>query len=122
MIDAVKAHGGKEGDPILVYCWRGGMRSGSTGWLLSLAGFKVSVLDGGYRSYRRWCRATIGEASTPAPSPVVVLGGCTGSGKTEVLHALRRKGEQVLDLEGLANHRGSAFGAVGQPPQPSNET
>jgi tRNA 2-selenouridine synthase len=122
MIDAVKSAGATEGDEVLVYCWRGGMRSGSTGWLLSLCGFKVSTLEGGYRSYRRWCRAAIGEDGVPPPTRVVVLGGCTGSGKTEVLHVLRAKGEQVLDLEGLANHRGSAFGAVGQLPQPSNET
>ena len=122
MVDAVKAAGATEGDEILVYCWRGGMRSGSTGWLLSLCGFRVSTLDGGYRSYRRWCQRLVAGEDTPPPTSIMVLGGCTGSGKTEVLHELRARGEQVLDLEGLANHRGSAFGAVGQDPQPSNET
>jgi tRNA 2-selenouridine synthase len=103
------------------YCWRGGMRSASTGWLLSLCGFDARVLDGGYRSYRRWCTALVGDPATPPPTRVVVLGGCTGSGKTDVLSALSARGEQVIDLEGLANHRGSAFGSVGQQPQPSNE-
>jgi len=109
------------GDRVLVYCWRGGMRSGSVGWLLSLCGFQVHTLEGGYRSYRRWCKSVVAEDHLPQPAPIMVLGGCTGSGKTAVLHKLAKRGEQILDLEGLANHRGSAFGSMGLPDQPSNE-
>jgi len=107
--------------PVLLYCWRGGMRSGSVGWLLTLCGFKVHLLQGGYRSYRRWCKSIVGNKEARAPAPIVVLGGCTGVGKTAVLHELRQRGEQILDLEGLANHRGSAFGSIGMATQPSNE-
>mmetsp|Transcript_5854 Transcript_5854/g.11259 ORF Transcript_5854/g.11259 Transcript_5854/m.11259 type:complete len:595 (+) Transcript_5854:81-1865(+) len=109
------------GDRVLVYCWRGGMRSGSVGWLLSLCGFQVHTLEGGYRSYRRWCKSVVAEDHLSQPAPIMVLGGCTGSGKTAVLQELAKHGEQVLDLEGLANHRGSAFGSMGLPDQPSNE-
>ncbi len=104
------------GRPILLYCWRGGMRSHSMAWLLKQAGLEVSVLEGGYRNWRRHIyevMATWGQW--------VVIGGPTGSGKTKLLHALKEAGEQVLDLEALANHRGSAFGALGLPPQPGNE-
>jgi len=120
-VDALQALGAKPGSRLLVYCWRGGMRSGSMAWLFQLCGYQVQTLKGGYRAFRRWCRATVGNEHAPAPAPVLVLGGCTGVGKTAVLFELRRRGEQVLDLEGLANHRGSAFGAIGQPEQPSNE-
>ncbi|CAJ1453542.1 unnamed protein product [Effrenium voratum] len=119
-LDALQEQGAKPGSRLLVYCWRGGMRSGSMGWLFSLCGYQVQTLHGGYRSFRRWCKTMVGENAAP-PASVIVLGGCTGVGKTAILHELRARGEQVLDLEGLANHRGSAFGAVGQAPQPSNE-
>eukprot|EP00931_Biecheleriopsis_adriatica_P103786 TRINITY_DN78583_c0_g1_i1.p1 TRINITY_DN78583_c0_g1~~TRINITY_DN78583_c0_g1_i1.p1 ORF type:complete len:611 (+),score=116.00 TRINITY_DN78583_c0_g1_i1:33-1835(+) len=120
-LDALQENGAKPGCRLLVYCWRGGMRSGSMGWLFSLCGYKVNTLDGGYRSYRRWCKTIVGNEFVPAAAPVIVLAGCTGVGKTAILHELRARGEQFLDLEGLANHRGSAFGSMGQPPQPSNE-
>lgn len=102
---------------IALYCWRGGKRSGSMAWLLDLAGFDVQVIIGGYKAYRT-------EVQTHLENLKVdfrVIGGKTGTGKTEVLHHLRDMGEQVLDLEGLANHKGSAFGALGENPQPSNE-
>ncbi|CAK0863301.1 unnamed protein product [Prorocentrum cordatum] len=121
ILEEVEQLGGVPGQRVLVYCWRGGMRSGSVSWLLGLCGFEVGVLEGGYRSYRRWCRATVGAAGTQPPAPVVVLGGCTGVGKTAVLLELAAQGHQVVDLEGAANHRGSAFGWMGQAPQPSNE-
>lgn len=121
LVDALSDHGAKPGDRVLLYCWRGGMRSGSVAWLFSLCGFSVSTLEGGYRSYRRWCKTIVGAAHVLPPAPVFVLGGCTGVGKTAILLELRRRGEQVLDLEGLANHRGSAFGSMGQAPQPTNE-
>ncbi len=101
---------------ILIHCWRGGMRSSSLAWLLDTAGYRVALLQGGYKAYRRQVQATLAT-----PWPLLILSGMTGSGKTEILHMLQRRGEQVLDLEGLANHRGSAFGAIDGLPQPSTE-
>ncbi|MBE9137793.1 tRNA 2-selenouridine(34) synthase MnmH [Nodosilinea sp. LEGE 07088] len=99
-----------------VHCWRGGMRSGGMGWILELAGFTVYTLAGGYKAYRRWVRETLA-----IPKPIAILGGMTGSGKTLILQALADLGEPVLDLEALAHHRGSSFGALLLPPQPSTE-
>ena len=99
-----------------VHCWRGGMRSGSVGWLLRQAGFTVEVLNGGYKAYRQKVLQELAN-----PFNFVVVGGPTGSGKTHVLKALQNSGEQVIDLEGLANHKGSAFGALGEKVQPSIE-
>jgi tRNA 2-selenouridine synthase len=101
---------------ILVYCWRGGMRSASMSWLFNLAGFNSKTLIGGYQSYRRHLKDTLAK-----PLKIIVLGGMTGSGKTDILHQLSSMGQQVIDLEGLANHKGSAFGAIGQKPQPTTE-
>jgi len=101
---------------LLLHCWRGGMRSESVAWLLSLAGFKVYLLEGGYKAYRQFIRDEIGS-----PAKYVILGGSTGSGKTEILEILHQKGEQVLDLEKIACHKGSAFGQIGEKPQPTNE-
>ncbi|MDX2283944.1 MAG: tRNA 2-selenouridine(34) synthase MnmH [Bacteroidia bacterium] len=99
-----------------VHCWRGGMRSESMAWLWKTAGFSVATLTGGYKAYRRYVLEQLGQ-----PLQLVVLGGYTGSGKTAILHALAGQGEQVLDLEALAHHKGSAFGALGQAPQPTVE-
>ncbi|KAA9331529.1 tRNA 2-selenouridine(34) synthase MnmH [Hymenobacter busanensis] len=101
---------------VRLHCWRGGMRSGAMQWLLELAGFKVHLLDKGYKDYRRWALGAFAE-----PRPLLVLGGLTGSGKTDVLQELARRGEPVVDLEGLAHHKGSSFGAIGLPPQPTPE-
>ncbi|NJM98660.1 MAG: tRNA 2-selenouridine(34) synthase MnmH [Phormidesmis sp. RL_2_1] len=101
---------------VRIHCWRGGMRSGAIAWILNLAGFHTITLEGGYKAFRRWVRRTINT-----PKQIVLLGGMTGSAKTDILHALARQGEQVLDLEGHASHRGSSFGAVCLPPQPSTE-
>jgi len=101
---------------ILMHCWRGGMRSESMAWLFELVGIKVSLLEGGYKAYRTFIRK-----SWEQPLKAVILGGLTGSGKTEVIHEIRNRGHQVIDLEGIANHKGSAFGALGQPEQPTNE-
>ncbi|MFN8322278.1 MAG: tRNA 2-selenouridine(34) synthase MnmH [Chitinophagales bacterium] len=101
---------------VFVHCWRGGMRSGSMAWLLNLFGYDVYVLKGGYKSYRQHILSVLAQKF-----PYIVLGGRTGSGKTEVLLQLKKLGEQVIDLEGLANHKGSAFGSLGQPVQPSTE-
>jgi tRNA 2-selenouridine synthase len=100
---------------ILVHCWRGGMRSGSMAWLFETAGFKVYLLKGGYKAYRAYIREQFGK------KPLLVLGGMTGSGKTEILHEMKAMGEQVLDLEGIAHHKGSVFGALGQEAQPTTE-
>ena len=105
------------GGRIAVHCWRGGERSGSVAWLLDKAGFaEVVTLKKGYKAFRHHVLASFTD-----PPRSIVLGGFTGSGKTDVLHALREQGEQVVDLEGLANHRGSSFGALGRPPQPTTE-
>lgn len=101
---------------LLVHCWRGGMRSENMAWLFSLAGIDCTLLDGGYKSYRNHILNFIGSERE-----IIILGGLTGSGKTDILKELRKRGEQIIDLEGIANHRGSAFGAIGLPPQPSSE-
>lgn len=103
--------------PVLVHCWRGGMRSESVAWLLNFSGqFQASTLKGGYKAFRQFALEEFARKRR-----LVVLGGMTGSGKTHVLHALRRLGEQVVDLEGLANHKGSAFGAIGLAHQPTQQ-
>ncbi len=101
---------------VLLHCWRGGMRSSSMAWLFETAGFKVSVLDGGYKAYRRFIRQKLEENIK-----LVVLSGKTGSGKSDILAYIARAGEQVIDLEGIAHHKGSAFGAFGQESQPTTE-
>lgn len=101
---------------VLVHCWRGGMRSESLAWLLQFSGFNVSVLEGGYKRFRNWVLDSL-----TLTRPVIVLGGMTGSGKTYLLKELAKLGEQVIDLEGLANHKGSAFGSLGENEQPTNE-
>jgi tRNA 2-selenouridine synthase len=106
----------KHPGPLCLYCWRGGMRSSSMAWLLETAGREVYLLEGGYKAYRTYGRDLISSGLK-----LIMLSGPTGSGKTEILHQLMALGHQVLDLEGLANHRGSSFGGIGQPPQPSTE-
>jgi len=101
---------------LLVYCWRGGMRSESMAWLFEKAGIEVKVLEGGYKAYRRFIREQFSK-----PAKLVVLGGFTGSGKTDILKSLEKSGEQFLDIEGIAHHKGSAFGRLGQAEQPTNE-
>ena len=107
---------GLHNTPLRLHCWRGGMRSGSVAWLASTLELPVLLLEGGYKAYRRWVLDTFER-----PWPLLVLGGRTGTGKTDLLLALRRQGAAVVDLEGLANHRGSSFGGLGLPAQPSSE-
>ncbi len=102
----------------LVHCWRGGQRSGSFASILSQIGWRVETIAGGYKAWRGLVVQAVQDR--PVPSPVVVLDGNTGSAKTEVLALLAARGVQVLDLEAMANHRGSLFGAMG--PQPSQKT
>lgn len=101
---------------LLIYCWRGGMRSQSMAWLFEMTDLRCVVLEGGYKAFRR---TVLDEMATPRD--LCILSGYTGSGKTEILAELKKLGQQVVDLEGLANHKGSAFGALGQPPQPTTE-
>ena len=103
----------------LVYCWRGGQRSGSLAWFLSQIGFRTAQLQGGYKGFRAAVRAQL--QTLPSPLNLVVLAGRTGSGKTRLLQRLAMAGEQVLDLEGLAHHRGSILGAMPGLPQPSQK-
>jgi tRNA 2-selenouridine synthase len=100
-----------------IYCWRGGQRSSSVAWLLEKAGLKVSRLEGGYKAYRGYGREFIEQL----PHTFKVVDGSTGSGKTVLLHELKKRGAQVLDLEGIANHKGSAFGLTPGATQPSSE-
>ncbi len=105
----------------LVYCWRGGQRSGSFTSILQQVGWRADVIAGGYKAWRKLVVDQVHER--PVPSPVVVLDGNTGSAKTEVLALLAAQGVQVIDLEGMARHRGSLFGARpgGQPSQKTFE-
>jgi tRNA 2-selenouridine synthase len=101
---------------IAVQCWRGGMRSGAMAWALGLYGFEVYTIAGGYKTYRRWALDQFEK-----PWRLTILGGLTGSGKTKILHELQTRGEQVIDLEDLAQHQGSAFGTMNRLVQPTQE-
>ena len=102
---------------VIVHCWRGGKRSGSMAWLLKFAGFDVMTIEGGYKAYRQYVLQQFENQSIKA----IILGGKTGSGKTLILKELEKRGEQIIDLEGLAHHKGSAFGWIGEERQPSSE-
>lgn len=101
---------------LLIYCWRGGMRSAGVAWLMDLYGFKVYTLAGGYKKFRNYVLDAF-----RLPFHFNILGGYTGSGKTEILSSLKQQGETVIDLEELAQHKGSAFGNIGMPKQPRQE-
>ena len=98
----------------LVYCWRGGQRSGALAEIMRRVGWPAERLEGGYKRYRRWAMTEL--AARPAGIRLAMIAGKTGTGKTRLLHALRDRGAQILDLEGLANHRGSVFGGLGGQP------
>jgi tRNA 2-selenouridine synthase len=102
--------------PVLMHCWRGGLRSHIASTLLAWNNQPVYLLQGGYKAYRTWALERVNH-----PPEMMVLGGHTGSGKTEILQRLQTEGVPTLDLEGLAHHKGSAFGGLGQKEQPSNE-
>ena len=101
---------------VFLYCWRGGMRSNIMAWLFQMIGLKVTLLEHGYKSYRNHVLQIFEEEYR-----FLILGGMTGSGKTEVLQDLEKLNEQMIDLEHLASHKGSAFGLLGMPEQPSQE-
>ncbi|MCX8509437.1 MAG: tRNA 2-selenouridine(34) synthase MnmH, partial [Rhodobacteraceae bacterium] len=105
----------------LIYCWRGGQRSGSFSPILAQVGWRVDLLAGGYKSWRALVVAALNDR--PFPAPLTVLDGNTGTAKTELLSLLAARGLQTIDLEGLANHRGSLFGHRdgGQPSQKAFE-
>lgn len=105
-----------ENKELLVHCWRGGMRSASMAELFETAGIKTRLLKGGYKAYRQYVRDSFSRKLD-----LKIVGGETGSGKTEIIGELKKLGEQVIDLEGLANHRGSSYGAIGMAKQPSVE-
>ncbi|QZT38333.1 tRNA 2-selenouridine(34) synthase MnmH [Halosquirtibacter xylanolyticus] len=101
---------------ILIHCWRGGMRSQSMAWLFEKVGIKCYVLTGGYKAYRSHLLEHVDQLPK-----LIVLEGFSGSGKTDILHHLEKSGSQIIDLEALASHRGSAFGGIGQKSQPSTQ-
>lgn len=103
----------------LVYCWRGGKRSGAMAHILREIGWEAATLEGGYKAYRRWVVQQLEEI--PQTLDLRVIHGPTGSGKSRLLNALRRAGAQVLDLEDLAAHRGSVLGNLPDRPQPSQK-
>jgi tRNA 2-selenouridine synthase len=102
--------------PLTVLCWRGGKRSASMAWLFQTGGLDVQVVEGGYNAFRQAGMELMKEIQD-----LRLLVGNTGSGKTQILQEMERLGSQVIDLEGLANHRGSAFGHLGMQPQPTTE-
>jgi tRNA 2-selenouridine synthase len=111
--EAEKAANNKE---LLIHCWRGGMRSTNFCQFVEMAKIKTHQLGGGYKTYRHTALASFRD-----PLKLIVLGGSTGSGKSEILRSLAAKGEQVIDLEKLAHHKGSVFGGLMMPPQPTTE-
>ena len=104
------------GQPVFLHCWRGGMRSEGFAWLAMRSGLEVQRIAGGYKAFRHAAHASFAE-----PRRIIILSGFTGAGKTVLLETIRQAGEKVIDLEALANHRGSAFGGIGQPAQPTVE-
>lgn len=113
---SVESGSDRNNKTVLVHCWRGGMRSGGVAWLLDLYGFNVKILVGGYKTFRRWALDQFEQTYS-----FRILAGFTGSGKTPLLEKLAKAGENVINLEQLAHHKGSAFGNLGMPPQPSQE-
>ena len=103
-------------EPMRMYCFRGGQRSQSLSWLLEKGGFEITLLSDGYKGYRQEVVRSFLE-----PQQIMVLSGCTGAGKTRILHALRERAQQVVDLEELASHKGSAFGGYHQPEELTTE-
>ncbi len=106
---------------LLIHCWRGGMRSSKFAQLLNEHGYKTHTLVRGYKAYRHFVLQSFTPDSYRDDARVLVIGGETGSGKTEILKKISERGEQVIDLEAIAHHKGSAFGSLGERPQPTQE-
>jgi tRNA 2-selenouridine synthase len=104
------------GRDAIVHCWRGGMRSANFAQFIGMVGIRSHVLAGGYKTYRQAALEAFKK-----PLKLISITGCTGSGKSDVLRELARQGQQVVDLEAMAHHKGSAFGGLLQPPQPTTE-
>ncbi len=117
LLDEVSALRKETGKMLLVHCWRGGKRSQAVQWLFSFAGIEADRLEGGYKSFRQYLHSYFSYL----PFTLKIIGGCTGAGKTEILQIMESKGAQVIDLERLVCHKGSAFGAIGEAPQPTTE-
>lgn len=114
LITDLKKH--TTGRTLFVHCWRGGMRSGVVSWMLDLFGYQVAVAERGYKSFRRAALDSFGQQKR-----ILILGGKTGSAKTDLIREMIRLHHQAIDLEGLAHHKGSAFGGLGQPAAPTQE-
>ncbi len=106
----------KENKSLRIYCWRGGMRSSAFAWLARTIGIKTYLLKGGYKSYRKWVLNQF-----EADLPIRLIGGKTGTRKTDLLNYINNEKIYVIDLEGIANHRGSSFGSLGMGKQPSTQ-
>ncbi len=106
----------KPNKKIFLHCWRGGMRSNAVAWLLDLYGFDVYLLKGGYKAYRNWVLQQFEKKY-----PIKIIGGKTGSGKTLLIQYLKQSNCAAIDLEALAHHKGSSFGALGELAQPTQE-
>ncbi|MDZ4748776.1 MAG: tRNA 2-selenouridine(34) synthase MnmH [Saprospiraceae bacterium] len=117
LVEAVQPYRNIPGKKILIHCWRGGKRSQAVQWLFNFSGTQVHRLDGGYKSFRN----ALTTFFNYNPFTLKILGGCTGAGKTEILEAMSHQGAQVIDLEKMAHHKGSAFGSIGEPNQPTTE-
>ncbi len=117
LVDAILPYQNMTGKGILIHCWRGGKRSQAIQWLCTFSGISASRLEGGYKSYRNNLHSFFSDNQFEFR----IIGGCTGAGKTEVLNALAQRGEQAIDLEMLAHHKGSAFGSIGEKEQPTTE-
>ncbi len=115
-VEKLTGHTSNAPQNIYVHCWRGGMRSAAVAWLLDLYGFQVKLIVGGYKAYRNWVLQQFEKDYA-----FRIIGGYTGSGKSIMLRELEKKSKSIIDLEGLANHKGSAFGGIAMPQQPSQE-
>ena len=106
----------EEKKSLRIYCWRGGMRSNAFAWLARTIGVKTYLLEGGYKNYRKWVLNQF-----ELDLPIRLIGGKTGTRKTDLLNYIDNKKIYVIDLEGIANHRGSSFGSLGMERQPSTQ-
>ena len=104
------------GKSLRIYCWRGGMRSNAFAWLARTIGIETYLLKGGYKSYRKWVLNQF-----EADLPIRLIGGKTGTGKTDLLNYIEKETIYIIDLEGIANHRGSSFGSLGMKEQPTTQ-